>query len=94
MTFNCFAFNASNIIWIVNNVSAQDGEVEAQGISTTINHTVPESNLTITSTIANNNTHLECLAFSGIFSFRASETVFYVQGKLSNLTDIPVLVYS
>ena len=92
VTFNCFAFNASNIIWVVNNVSTQYLEVEAQGISTTINHTVPESNLTITSTIGNNNTHLECLAYYGTFSFRVSETVFYVQGKLSNLTDI--LVYS
>ena len=82
MTFRCSSPNASNIVWEVNNVSAQHSEVEAQGISTTINRTVPESNLTITSTIGNNNTHLECLASSGISSFRVSETVF-VQSKLS-----------
>ena len=43
--------------------------------------------LTIISTIENNNTHLECSDFSGIFRFCVSETVFCTS-KLSSLTDI------
>ena len=84
VTFQCVAAsNAFVISWIVNNMS--DSEVQDQGIATTINRTLQESNLTITSTIENNNTHIECLVFSdGSLHFIVSEAVFHVQGQLSS----------
>ena len=88
VTFKCVAAsNASDISWEVNDMSAS--EVQDRGISTTINRTqgLHESNLTITSTIGNNNTHIECLVFSGSLHFIVSEAVFRVQGQLFSFTD-------
>ena len=67
--------------------------MQARGITTTINRILHESIFIIASTIGNNNTNIECLASSDAsFNFHVGETVFYVQGQLSNLTDIHVHV--
>ena len=59
-------------------------EMQARGITTTIDGTRHESNLIVTSTLQNNNTHIECLAFHNTsFNFRVDEAVLYVQGQLS-----------
>ena len=71
--------------WEVNNMSVS--QVQDRGISTTINRTLHESNLTITSTIGNNNTHIECLVLNDSLHFIVSEAVFRVQGQLSSFTD-------
>ena len=94
MIFRCFDPNASNIIWYVDNISVQNPEVQARGITTTINYTRHESNLTITATIGNSNVRIECLTSSdGIFNFSVSEAVFHVQGQLSSSTDIYMLMF-
>ena len=72
-------------------MSLSASEMQTRGITTTINHILHESNFTITSTIGNNNTHIECLSDTSL-NFHVSETIFYVQGQLSNLTDIHVHV--
>ena len=70
-------------------MSAQHREVQAQGIATTINRTLHESNLTITATIGNSNVHIECLASSDdSLNFIFSKAVFRVQGQLSSFNDI------
>ena len=86
VTFQCVAAsNASDMSWEVNNMSVS--QVQDRGISTTINRTLHESNLTITSTIGNNNTHIECLVLNDSLHFIVSEAVFRVQGQLSSFTD-------
>ena len=76
-------------------MNAQHREVKDRGITTTINRTLHESNLTITTTIRNSNLCIQCLTVSdGSFNFRVSEAVFRVQGQLSSFTDIYMLMFA
>lgn len=88
MKFHCTAVNAREIDWCVDGHFHDDALFRARNITTEINLTARnESNLTISSTIENNNTHIHCLAYSDVENYTTSNvSTFYVQGELANLT--------
>ena len=87
--FHCFAVHARNVAWSIDGLIRHGNELKARGIETTTNHTLLESNLTISSTIENNNTRIRCLA-RHLVEHRfvpSEEVVFFVQGQQPKHTD-------
>ena len=88
--FQCSTTYSHSISWCVDDEFQSN--VEVRGIE--INQTHNESYLTISSIIENNNTRIQCLAFSylegvlncGNLSHTSDEATFYVQGELTNLS--------
>ena len=86
--FNCFTVNARSVAWHIDGLILHGNELKARGIETTTNHTLLESNLTISSTIENNNTHIRCLARHLVEPrfIPSEEVVFFVQGQWPKYT--------
>lgn len=84
--FHCSTANATEIFWRINGTTRGSDYLAARGIKTIINQTILQSNLTISSTVANNNTSILCRAGreEGLqYKVAASnEATFYVQGQL------------
>ena len=87
--FQCTTANARSVVWNINDLILQHDELEAQGIETMTNHALLESNLTISSTVGNNNTRIRCLVRHLVeHRYVASEVVlFHVQGQQPKHTD-------
>ena len=82
--FYCTTVNAHGVAWSVDGLIRHGNELEARGIKTMTNHLLLESNLTISSALENNNTHIRCLA-QYLVEHRfitSEEVIFYVQGQL------------
>ena len=87
--FHCSATNDRGIAWKIDGFIRHSNELEARGIETKTSHVLHESNLTISSALKNNNTHIQCLARHLVkLQFITSDVaIFYVQGQLAQLTD-------
>ena len=87
--FHCSVANARSVVWNINDLTLQRNELEARGIETMTNHALLESNLTISSTVENNNSRIRCLVRHLVeHRFVASEEViFHVQGQQPKYTD-------
>ena len=87
--FHCSVTNARSLVWNINDFTLQRDELEARGIEAMTNHALLESNLTISSTVENNNSRIRCLARHLVeHRFVASEEVkFHVQGQQPKHTD-------
>ena len=81
--FQCTTANARGVFWNINDLTLHGNELEARGIETMTNHALLDSNLTISSTVENNNTRIRCLVRHLVeHRFVASEEViFHVQGQ-------------
>ena len=82
--FHCTTANARSVAWSIDGFIRHGNELEARGIKTMTSHTLLKSNLTISSVLENNNTHIQCLAHHLVeHRFIASdEAIFHVQGQL------------
>ena len=87
--FYCSATGASNIVWIINGLLSNGANTPGVVIKTDIS--ILKSNLTIASTIENNNTRIQCAAqHIGSIQLTASDNAtFHVQGQLSNILQCP-----
>ena len=87
--FHCSAANDRGIAWKIDGFIRHSNELEAQGIETKTSRMFHESNLTISSALKNNNTHIQCLARHLVeHRFITSDVaIFYVQGQFAQLTD-------
>ena len=87
--FHCFTVNARSVAWHIDGLILHGNELKARGIETTTNHTLLESNLTISSSVENNNTHIRCLARHQVEPrfIPSEEVVFSVQGQWPKYTD-------
>ena len=84
MRFHCTAANASSVAWSIDGLIRYGNELKVRGIATMTNHVLLESNLTISSALENNNTHLRCLARHHVDHrfISSDEAIFYIQGQL------------
>ena len=92
MRFHCSAANASDISWRINGrpIGNNIADLNARGISVETHNSLLESNLTISSVVSNNNTHILCVAHH-LVEFRyvpTAEATFQVQGQLTNILTI------
>ena len=91
--FHCSVTNVSrsSLVWEIDGYLHPANQLAARGIGVVTNYTLRESNLTISSTTENNNTHIRCATLMIIgnhLHFLPSDVViFHVQGQLANLTD-------
>ena len=86
--FHCFTVNAHSVVWHIDGLILHGNELKARGIETTTSRTLLESNLTISSTIENNNTRIRCLARHLVEQrfVPSEEVVFSVQGQWPKYT--------
>ena len=87
--FHCSAANASDISWRINGrpLGNNIADLNARGISIETDNSLLESNLTISSVVSNNNTHILCVAHH-LVEFRyvpTAEATFQVQGQLPSI---------
>ena len=91
--FHCSVTNVSRIslVWEIDGYLRPANELAARGIGVVTNHTLHESNLTISSTTENNNTRIRCAILTRIGNhldiLPSDAVIFHVQGQLANLTD-------
>ena len=87
--FHCSATNDRGIAWSIDGFIRHSNELEARGIETMTGHMLHESNLTISSALRNNKTHIQCLARHLVKNYfiTSDVAIFYVQGQLVQLTD-------
>ena len=87
--FLCSIPNATDIsfLWHVNGTTLGSAELEAQGIELVIHRTIHKSGLIVSSTVANNNTRLECFGNyhdgSRLTVAQSTVATFHVQGQLA-----------
>ena len=90
MRFNCsIPINATDIsfFWHVNSINLGSAELEARGIEIVNHRTIHKSSLIISSTVANNNTRLNCIGNyrddgSQLRVAESTEATIHVQGQL------------
>ena len=87
--FHCSATNDRGIAWSIDGFIRHSNELEAQGIEIMTSRMLHESNLTISSALKNNKTHIQCLARHLVKNYfiTSDVAIFYVQGQLVQLTD-------
>ena len=89
MRFHCSAANASDISWRINGrpIGNNIADLKARGISVETHNSLLESNLTISSVVSNNNTHILCVAHH-LVEFRyvpTAKATFQVQGQSAKI---------
>jgi len=87
--FHCSAANASDTSWRINGrpIGNNIADLNARGISVETDNSLLESNLTISSVVSNNNTHILCVAHH-LVEFRyvpTAEATFQVQGQSAKI---------
>jgi len=87
--FHCSAANASDTSWRINGrpIGNNIADLNVRGISVETDNSLLESNLTISSVVSNNNTHILCVA-NHLVEFRyvpTAEATFQVQGQSAKI---------
>ena len=82
--FQCTTVHARGVAWSIDGFIRHGNELEARVIKTMTSRTLLKSNLTISSVLENNNTHIHCLAHHLVEHrfITSDEAIFHVQGQL------------